>query len=190
MLYTRILVFLSAILLASCIHHKAFIAKPVKSGQALVCPVRINGAYYGVWQQGNLHKEIYLFFYTNGIVLSSPRYGSSRSLSDNADSIRSFVRNDPARLEKLHMEPDFGGFTFTGDTVTIQVMTYIPQFEWEDYTLKGTVLNDSTINIFSARLPSRPTAFDAPFRLRFMAMDKPDSLTHNRWKGKNWYWKQ
>ena len=190
MLYTRILVFLSAILLASCIHHKAFVAKPVKSGQAPVCPVRINGAYYGVWQQGNLYRETYLFFYKNGIVLSSPRYSSWRPLSDNADSITSFVRGDAGRLEKLHLEPDFGGFSFAGDTVTIQVMTYIPQFEWEDYTLKGTVLNDSTIHIFSARLHSRPTAFEAPFRLRFMAMDKPDSLTHNRWKHKNWYWKE
>ena len=89
----------------------------------------------------------------------------------------------------MHQAPDFGGFTIAGDTVTIQVMTYIPEFSWENYTLKGVVLNDTTIYIFSAVLPSRPMAFGAPFYLHFMAMDKPDSLQHNPWKRKRWYWR-
>ena len=183
----RNLIFLAMLLLSSClVYHGGYFAKPSKTKPSLPC--RIDGAYYAVWHHRTYQMFMYIFLYRNGEVLEID-YSTPASLADDPDSVRRVIARDMTEPYRNHIEPFYGGFALSGDTVRIQYLHYLSQLRYKTATWKGKVVNDSTIDIYVLGIPREPQLDMPSVHLHFLPMNKPDSLAHNPWKHKRWYWK-
>jgi hypothetical protein len=166
-------------------HRSDFEDRPCKVDPQDIKELRFDGAYYRIDEYKNL---LVYFFYNNCI---QRRYGGDLdhyNPSAIAQSIQKMIDRFNAAGKKDDRYFNEGGYSIKNNQISIQSIVYIPQL-WGTMTLKGTILNDSTIVISKYRFWNDDNFTNDSLYYRFIKTNKPDSLKGNIYKDKKWYWR-
>jgi len=148
--------------------------------------LRLDGAYYQI--DKDKHLSVY-FFYKNCIYRNGGADSNHYNRSAIAQSIQEKIDHFNTDRKDTYSFFNDGGYSITNDQISVQFLAYIPQFRWATVTLKGTILNDSTILFTENRFPKGDNSNNDSIYYHFIKSNKPDSLKANRWKNRKWYWR-
>ena len=179
----------SLFLFSSCIpriYKSDFEDRPCKVNPPDIKELRLDGAYYQIDKNKNL---IVYFFYNNCIQRELGADPNHYNPSDIAQSIQKIINDFNAAGKQNDQYFNDGGYSITNNQISVQSILYIPQFRWGAMTLKGTIVNDSTILSTEYRFPRDDMFRSDSTYYHFIKSNKPDSLKANRWKNKKWYWR-
>ena len=160
--------------------------RPCKVNPPEMKELRFNGAYYRI--DTNKKLDVY-FFYHNCIQRSFTADRNHYNSSSITQSIQECIDDFNVSGKKSDQYFEDGGYSVTNGQITVQGIRYIPQFAWGTVTLKGTIVNDSTILFTEFRFPKRDIFENDSIYYHFIKANKPDSLKGNNWKDKKWYWR-
>jgi len=179
----------SLFLFSSCIprmYRSDFEDRPCKVNPPDTKELRCDGAYYRIDENKNL---LAYFFYNNCIQRRLGADSNHYEISSIAQSIQKIIDDFNSAGKKNDQYFEDGGYSVTSDQITVQSIRYIPQFAWGIVSLKGAIVNDSTILFTEYRFPKRDIIKNDSTYYRFIKSHKPDSLKGNVYKDKKWYWR-